>query len=177
MHESGNSLEPSRQPVRAFVSLGSNIGDREENVLTAIRALQDERTSLVAASHLYETEPIDLEDQPWFINAVAELSTTRTPRELLKRSHQVEQSLGRERDVRFGPRTIDIDLLLYGSEILSEPDLAIPHPRMTERRFVLVPLVELAPNLVDPRSGDSFADVLERLDEGKKVLRSAITES
>jgi len=176
MHESGSPLEPT-EPVRVFLSLGSNIGHREENVRSAIRALKDERSTLVAASCLYETEPTDLEDQPWFINAVAEISTTWPPERLLERCQQIERNLGRKKNVRFGPRTLDIDILLYGRQEIRRASLVVPHPRMNERRFVLVPLIELAPDLADPRSGERFADILQRLDEGKKVLRSAITES
>ena len=177
MHQGGSPLESRSEPVTVFVSVGSNLGERQKNVLAAIRALQDDQATLVAASGLYETEPTDLEDQPWFINAVAKLSTTRSPGALLELCQEIERSLGREKGVRFGPRVLDIDILLYGDDVVDTDDLTIPHPRMSERRFVLVPLAEIAPDLADPRTGEPFAQMLQRLDEGKKALRSAITES
>jgi len=177
MHEGGHRLESNREAVTAYLSLGSNLGDRIANILDAIEELRPLCTTPIRRSALYETEPTDLEDQPWFINAVVEMETPIPPCDLLAACHRIEQSAGPEKAVRFGPRFLDIDLLLYGQEAIREADLEVPHPRMHERRFVLVPLLELCPEVTDPRDGSRFADVLERLDEGKKVLRSAITES
>jgi 2-amino-4-hydroxy-6-hydroxymethyldihydropteridine diphosphokinase len=135
--------------VRAYVGLGANLGDREG----AIRAAA-ERLGAVRLSTVRETEPWGYEDQPRFLNAVAELETELPPRALLDRLLEIERELGRIRGgPRWGPRTIDLDLLLYGDERLDEPDLTVPHPRLHERRFVLQPLAELDPALEVPGRG------------------------
>jgi 2-amino-4-hydroxy-6-hydroxymethyldihydropteridine diphosphokinase len=131
--------------VRAFLGLGTNMGDRRAQLRRALAGLPD----LVAVSRLYETEPVGgPEDQDPYLNLVAELDTGRTPRELLELVQTLEAEAGRERTVRFGPRTLDIDVLLVGDMVVDEPDLVVPHPRMWERRFVVEPLAELAPELV-----------------------------
>jgi 2-amino-4-hydroxy-6-hydroxymethyldihydropteridine diphosphokinase len=136
--------------TRAFVGLGSNLGDREGTILVALSRLD----RVVAVSGLRETDPVGFEDQPRFLNGVAALETELPPRALLDRLLEVERSLGRTRDgPRFGPRTIDLDLLVYGDLELDEPGLTIPHPRLHERRFALEPLAELAPELVVPGRG------------------------
>ena len=136
--------------TRVFVGLGSNLGDREETIRAALSRLD----GVVAVSHLRETDPVGFEDQPRFLNGVAALETELPPRELLDRLLEVERSLGRTREgPRFGPRTIDLDLLVYGDLELDEPGLTVPHPRLHERRFVLEPLAELAPDLVVPGRG------------------------
>jgi 2-amino-4-hydroxy-6-hydroxymethyldihydropteridine diphosphokinase len=136
--------------TRAYVGLGANLGDRERMLRAAVDALAaEEGIEVVSVSTLRETEPVGVGEQPRFLNGAAELETTLTARELLDRLLAVEQRFGR---VRFpgehGPRTLDLDLLLYGDETIDEPGLAVPHPRMHERRFVLEPLAELAPGLV-----------------------------
>jgi 2-amino-4-hydroxy-6-hydroxymethyldihydropteridine diphosphokinase len=137
------------RPVRrAFIGLGSNLGDRLAHLDRAVELLA-EPGDLVAASSVYETEPVGGPEQGPYLNAVVELSTTDTPRELLERCRRVEADAARVRSVRFGPRTLDADVLLVGDERVHEPDLEVPHPRMFERRFVLAPLHELAPELVD----------------------------
>jgi 2-amino-4-hydroxy-6-hydroxymethyldihydropteridine diphosphokinase len=136
--------------TRAFVGLGANLGDREGTILAAVSRLD----GVVAVSVLRETDPVGFEDQPRFLNGVAALDTELPPRALLDRLLEVEQSLGRTREgPRFGPRTIDLDLLVYGDLELDEPGLTIPHPRLHERRFALEPLAELAPELVVPGRG------------------------
>ena len=136
--------------TRAYVGLGSNLGDREGTILAALSRLD----GVVAVSGLRETDPVGLEDQPRFLNGVAALDTELPPRALLDRLLEVERSLGRTREgPRFGPRTIDLDLLVYGDLELDEPGLTIPHPRLHERRFALEPLAELAPELVIPGRG------------------------
>ncbi len=145
---------------RAYLSLGSNLGDRERNLEDALRLLEDDRLRVHRLSSLYETEPVDLPGQPWFLNQVAEVETSLTPLELLARIHYVEAALGRRRGLAKGPRTIDIDILLYGNLALETPDLIIPHPRMAERRFVLQPLAELAPELELPIQGKSVLELL-----------------
>jgi 2-amino-4-hydroxy-6-hydroxymethyldihydropteridine diphosphokinase len=137
--------------TRAYVGLGANLGDREATMRRAIDLLGEE---VVAVSTFRETDPVGYEDQPLFLNAAVALETPLTPRELLDRLLAVERELGRTRDgPRYGPRTIDLDLLLYGDQIVDEPGLRVPHPRLAERRFVLEPLFELEPALVIPGVG------------------------
>jgi len=130
--------------TRAYVGVGANLGDREATIRAALAALP----GVVGVSRLRETDPVGVVDQPPFLNGAAALETDFSPRELLGALLAVERELGRERRERWGPRTIDLDLLLYGDETIDEPGLAVPHPRMHERRFVLEPLAELAPGLV-----------------------------
>ena len=136
--------------VRAFVGLGSNLGEREATLWKALEGLgATEGIEVLAISSFRETEPVGVVDQPRFVNAAAALETSLSPRELLERLLDVERSLGRHRAVeeRWGPRTLDLDLLLYGGESIDEPGLEVPHPRLTERAFVLEPLLELDPDL------------------------------
>ena len=138
--------------IRAYVGLGSNLGDREATLRRALDLLAEEAGVAVAGvSAFRDTEPVDYVDQPRFLNAVAALDTDLAPRELLDRLLGIERSLGRRRDgPRFGPRTVDLDLLLYGATTIEEPGLSVPHPRLAERRFVLEPLAELDPLLALP---------------------------
>jgi 2-amino-4-hydroxy-6-hydroxymethyldihydropteridine diphosphokinase len=132
----------------AYVGVGANLGDREQTISAAVRLLGDE---VVAVSRLRETEPWGYADQPPFLNGAIRLRTGRGPRDLLDRLLEVERELGRTRDgPRYGPRTIDLDLLLYGDEEIDEAGLTVPHPRLPERRFVLEPLLELDPELTLP---------------------------
>ena len=138
----------------AFVGIGSNLGDRETHLRGALDLLAaEDGIEIVAISRLRETEPVGPVEQGPFLNGAVQLSTDLPPRQLLERLLDVEQRLGRVRDVRFGPRTIDLDLLVYGDEIADEPGLALPHPRLHERRFALEPLAELEPGLVVPGRG------------------------
>lgn len=138
----------AEQPVRAFLGLGSNLGDREGLLRQAVASVPD----VVAVSPVYETEPVGGPvDQPPFLNLVVELSTCLSARQLLEIAQRLEAGAGRDRSEaaeRFGPRTLDVDVLLVGSENIDEPHLVVPHPRMYERRFVLRPLADLAPELV-----------------------------
>lgn len=137
--------------TRAYLSLGSNAGDRRQMLERALARLEASGQVIVLRqSSLYETEPVGKTDQPWFYNLVAEIQTRLTPHELLDLAQAVERDLGRTRDVRWGPRTVDIDIVLYGGEQVSTPRLAVPHPEMARRRFVLLPLVEIAPDLALP---------------------------
>ncbi len=137
----------------AYVGLGANLGDRESTIRNAAALIGARRLSTIR-----ETEPWGVEDQPLFLNAVAELDTELSARALLDRLLEVERELGRTRDgARYGPRTIDLDLLLYGAEVIDEPGLTVPHPHLHERIFVLEPLAELDPQLVVPGRGDVFA--------------------
>jgi 2-amino-4-hydroxy-6-hydroxymethyldihydropteridine diphosphokinase len=143
-----------------FLSLGSNIGDREAMLRTAIEALPAAGVEVTRTSSLYETEPQDVRDQRWFLNLIAECRTDLFPVQLLGRLKKIELLLGRKRTIPKGPRTIDIDIILYGSAVVRTPALEIPHPRFRERRFVLEPLAELAPDLRDPVSRQTVAALL-----------------
>lgn len=142
--------------TRAYVGLGANLGDRERTLRDAVDALgAEDGIGVVAVSTLRETDPVGVGDQPRFVNGVVGLDTTLAARELLDRLLAIEQRFGRVRVLgEHGPRTLDLDLLLYGDEELDEPGLTVPHPRLHERRFVLEPLAELAPGLVVPGRGD-----------------------
>ena len=138
----------------AYVGLGSNLGDREGAIRRAVELLgNDPEIEVVRESIVRETQPVGYMNQPPFLNAVAELETRLPPRDLLGRLLAIENELGRTRGRRFGPRTIDLDLLLYGEETIDEPGLEVPHPRLHERTFVLEPLAELDPELVVPGRG------------------------
>ncbi|GBD30966.1 2-amino-4-hydroxy-6-hydroxymethyldihydropteridine pyrophosphokinase [bacterium HR32] len=135
---------------RVFLSLGSNVGDRRGYLEEALARLEAEAIHVVRTSSVYETAPWGPVPQGPFLNLVAEVRTTLEPRALLACAQRVETALGRARQVRWGPRTVDVDVLLYGDRVVCEPDLEIPHPRLRQRAFVLVPLFEVAPDLVLP---------------------------
>ena len=148
----------------AFVGIGSNLGDRESHLRHALELLAaEDGIEIVAASVLRETEPVGPVEQGPFLNGAIEVATELPPRELLERLLDIEQRLGRVRRERFGPRTIDLDLLVYEEEVVDEPGLTLPHPRLHERRFALEPLAELAPGLVLPGRG-SVSALLAELD-------------
>lgn len=134
----------------AYLSLGSNVGDREASLQAAVALLAGPRLRILRVSPVYETEPQDFLNQGLFLNLVAEVETELFPRQLLQRAQQVEKRLGRERRVAKGPRSIDIDILLFGDFVVDAPDLVIPHPRLHLRRFALEPLSDLAPGLRHP---------------------------
>jgi 2-amino-4-hydroxy-6-hydroxymethyldihydropteridine diphosphokinase len=141
---------------RVFLSLGSNLGTREQNLERALQHLEAAHVHVVSRSSIYETEPQDLKEQPWFLNMAVECRTRLFPIQLLEASQKIEHELGRERrtgSLKKGPRIIDIDILLYAGHVMRTPRLEIPHPRMLQRRFVLEPLVEISPQLRDPASG------------------------
>ena len=154
----------------AYLSLGSNLGDRAANLRVAIAQL-DEVGSLRAVSALYETQPVDVPDQPWFLNCVAAIETAKTPRELLKFVLSIEAALGRLRFRDKGPRKIDIDVLLFGDRVLEEPGLVIPHPGMQSRRFVLEPLAEIAPDVCHPVLKKTARELLAALPPGQTVRK------
>jgi 2-amino-4-hydroxy-6-hydroxymethyldihydropteridine diphosphokinase len=153
--------------TRAYVGLGANLGDRSAMLRAALEQLAAEPgVSLVAVSSVRETDPVGPVDQPRFLNAAAALETELSPRELLDRLLGIERRLGRTREgPRFGPRTIDLDLLLYGEEWLDEPGLELPHPRLHERLFALEPLFELDPSLVVPGHG-ALSEIIAGLQSG-----------
>jgi 2-amino-4-hydroxy-6-hydroxymethyldihydropteridine diphosphokinase len=154
--------EPSiASPKLVYLGLGSNIGDREANLRAAIDLLPANRIEVLRVSPVYETEPVDYTDQRWFLNLVVEASTTLLPLQLLGRTSRIERELGRVRTIAKGPRTIDIDILLYGRAVIRSPKLEVPHPRMGDRRFVLAPLADLAPDLRHPATGQSIRRMLD----------------
>ena len=159
--------------VGIYLGLGSNVGDREENLRQALNALNMNEISPCRAAALYSTEPRDFEDQPWFLNTVVEVNTSLEPERLLRSCLAIETSAGRIRTIPRGPRAIDIDVILYNEIILSTEGLKVPHPRFRERRFVLVPLVELAPDAVDPISGRTMRQLLDECSDTGVVRRYA----
>lgn len=158
------------EPEIAYIGIGSNRGDRLgycQKAADAIRHFRD--TTVVRLSSYYETEPLEVSDQDWFINGVVAIRTALTPQELLSACQKVEQDLGRVRTVRYGPRTVDLDLLLYGERIVSTDRLTLPHPKLHLRRFVLVPMVEIAPKAVHPVLHQTMAELLERVQDHHPV--------
>jgi len=154
-----------------FLALGSNIGAREEYLRAAIRDLSTRGIDLVRAAPVYSTQPLEVFDQPWFLNTVLEVRTDLNPDELLRMCLDVEKQNHRVREALKGPRTLDIDIIFYGNEIVRVPGLTIPHPNFSFRRFVLAPLAELAPDFVDPISGKTLQDLLEACADRSDVRR------
>jgi len=150
-------------PITAYLSLGSNVGDRLENLRAAMQRLSSAGVALLRTSSIYETEPVDNTNQGWFLNCIAEVSTALEPLPLLHKLQEIEKQLGRERAVPKGPRTLDIDILLYGDVIVESEALTVPHPRMLQRRFVLEPLCEIAPALRLPVSRKTVEQALRDL--------------
>lgn len=157
--------------TNAYVSLGSNLGDRAGNLLLAMRGMIDAGLDVIRLSRIFETEPIETVAQPPFLNQVAELrgNTLPGPEELMARLLRVEYALGRTRERPMGPRTIDLDLLLYRNETSDTHFLTLPHPRLHRRRFVLEPLAELAPKVVHPTLNKTIGELLEELDDASEV--------
>ena len=155
----------------AYIGIGSNLGERHQNCLTALDMLQKTPgCNLTGHSDWYWTEPVGVKDQERYVNGVASISTELSPHDLLKMLLTIEQDMGRIRRKRWESRIIDLDLLLFGLEVINEKHLTVPHPLMHERRFVLVPLVELDPNLTHPSLGLTMSELLARLpEEGQEV--------
>jgi|SRR5690349_21371412 len=149
-----------RKKKTAYLSLGSNLNDRQGNLRRALDLLASPEIQIERTSSLYETEPQDLHEQPWFLNLVVEIETTLFPMQLLGHIQKIEREMGRQRTVPKGPRTIDIDIVLFGNFIIDTPRLQVPHPRMPDRRFVLAPLAELAPELRHPVTRRMIRDML-----------------
>ena len=153
-----------------YLSLGSNVGDRAANLRAAIAKLEGTAVQVRRVSSIYETEPVDLRKQPWFLNCVVEAETELSAAELLKKLRQMEAAMGSKKIVAKGPRLIDLDILLYGDESIDTPELQVPHPRMHLRRFVLVPLAEIAPKLRHPAWDTNVEGLLARTPD-RSVVR------
>ncbi len=152
--------------TKIYIGFGTNLGDREKQLREALRRV-GRAVQITKTSPVYETEPWGVTAQPRFLNMVAEAETELGPEDVLRALQRIEHEMGRIRGMRYGPRIIDLDLLLYGDEVMATKDLTLPHPRIAERRFVLLPLVELAPDLVHPELGMTMRELLERVpDEG-----------
>jgi 2-amino-4-hydroxy-6-hydroxymethyldihydropteridine diphosphokinase len=162
-----------------YIALGSNIGDRHKHLENAIELLKtDEQIHLVERSSIYETEPVGYVDQQSFLNMVVHIKTTFSAWELLDVTQSIEHNCGRERDIRWGPRTIDLDILLFDQENMMMENLSIPHPRMWERAFVIVPLKEIHPNLYAKHLGQTIQEIYNELPdkEGVTIWNSATKE-
>lgn len=155
-----------------YLSLGSNLGDRSLNLRQAIDKL-GELGKVAAVSSFYDTEPVELTSQPWFLNCVAKLDTEKMPRQLMAAILAIEQQMGRQRKQQKGPRTIDIDILFFGSSIIDIPSVTVPHPKLHERRFVLEPLAEIAPEVRHPIFKRSVRELRDALPAGQTVKRVA----
>lgn len=154
-----------------YLGLGSNVGDREAQLRFAVKTLQARDIAVWKSASLYWTQPRDLEDQPWFLNTALEVRTLLEPEALIRECLEVEKLAGRVRDVPKGPRPLDIDILIYRDRVVDVPGLTIPHPRYRERRFVLVPMVELAPSLTDPVCGLTMSQLLDLCPDEGEVRR------
>jgi 2-amino-4-hydroxy-6-hydroxymethyldihydropteridine diphosphokinase len=152
-----------------FIGLGSNVEDKKINIDKAMDLLK-EKVKIIQESSLYETEPKGIDGEEWFFNSVVKAETDMTPKELLKCLLSIEKKLGREKNKK-GPRIIDLDILFYGNQMIEEKDLTIPHPDIAEKGFVLVPLVEIAPDFIHPKLNKKLEELEEELDEDKQVIK------
>lgn len=159
------------KPVIAYIGLGANLGEPRRQILEALRRLKEvDEVEVLKVSTLYLTPPLGPPGQPWYVNAVAQIKTRLTPEELLRVLIGIEVAMGRVRGERWGPRLIDLDLLLYDGEVISGPDLTVPHPEMHHRAFVLVPLAEIAPEAWHPVLQMTAKELLARLEDSERDL-------
>ncbi len=165
------AAELHRGPISVYLGLGSNLGDRQANLAYALERLS-EKAVIVSISSVYETDPVGYEEQPRFLNAVLSAETELPPVELLRFIKDVECELGREYSFPNAPRVIDIDILFYGDRVIDSPELTVPHPRLSERAFVLVPLVEISPGTRHPLNGETSADMLAKVGGLEGVRRA-----
>jgi 2-amino-4-hydroxy-6-hydroxymethyldihydropteridine diphosphokinase len=154
-----------------YIALGTNVGDREHNLREALRLLAESGIRVMEVSSIYETEPVDYLEQAWFLNAALEAQTDLPPLDLLHKLRAIESAMGSKKPFAKGPRLIDLDILLYGNEIITTPELQIPHPRMLDRRFVLAPLAEIAPNLRHQQWPATATQLLATLKDPSEVRR------
>lgn len=173
-----SSSRPARpRATTAYIGIGSNIGDRLALCREAVGLIEaglpgsSPAGRIKKVSSLYETEPMEYRDQAWFYNAVAEIETALSPLQLLKQCQKIENRLGKKIEIPKGPRTIDLDLLFYDQKVIDRPGLVLPHPAAASRPFVLVPLAEIAPEFIDPRSGETASTLLGRLGSGIDIVK------
>lgn len=167
-----SSRERRIKPVPiVYLSLGSNLGDRTANLHAAIAALPDVGVCVTRISSFYETEPVDVLEQPWFLNCAVQAETDLAPLSLLRALQKIEAKMGSQKQFPKGPRLIDLDILLYASETITVPGFQVPHPRMLLRRFVLVPLSEIAPTLRHPAWNGTASELLAHVDDRSQVRR------
>ncbi|MGH9340779.1 MAG: 2-amino-4-hydroxy-6-hydroxymethyldihydropteridine diphosphokinase [Acidobacteriota bacterium] len=157
LRTSGN--KDVNEPI--FLSLGSNLGDRVLHLRAALERLNSRGVKIAALSSVYETAPVDVFDQPHFLNLVGQVHTSLAPQELLETCLEIERHIGRRRDQEKGPRMIDLDILFYGQAVVRQPKLWLPHPRLYQRKFVLIPLHEIAPAFRDPVTGKTVTELLQ----------------
>jgi 2-amino-4-hydroxy-6-hydroxymethyldihydropteridine diphosphokinase len=157
--------------ITAYIALGTNIGEREDNLRAALRYLREVGVHIRHVSSVYETEPVDFLDQDWFLNAAVESQTELDALDLLRALRLIEARMGSRKAFAKGPRLIDLDVLLYGMEAIDTPELQVPHPRMLERKFVLVPLAEIAPTLRHPSWKSGVAQLLADTHDHSQVKR------
>jgi 2-amino-4-hydroxy-6-hydroxymethyldihydropteridine diphosphokinase len=158
-------------PHLAYLSLGSNVGNRKENLLEAIHRLNT-LGSVLTVSSFFETEPVEFTEQPWFVNCAVAMETAKSASQLMSGILEIEREMGRQRVQKKGPRSIDIDILLFDDEIVNTPDLTLPHPAMTGRRFVLEPLAEIADQARHPVLKKTIAELLQALPAGQTVRKA-----
>ena len=155
---------------QAYIALGSNVGDRVQNLRTALDHMKKSKgLKVFQVSSFYRTEPMGYEDQDWFINAAAECSTSLLPLQLMYLLQSIEEKMERHTPFKWGPRSIDLDILFFGNRIIDEPELTVPHPLLEQRRFVLEPLAELAPDLVHPFEKKTVRELLDDLGTAQQV--------
>ncbi|MBE9546337.1 MAG: 2-amino-4-hydroxy-6-hydroxymethyldihydropteridine diphosphokinase [Proteobacteria bacterium] len=156
--------------IISFVGIGSNLGDPVGNCRRAVELISSiNEVNVLQESSLYRTEPVGFSGQDWFINCVIEAGTALSAHSLLEALQQIESSMGRAREARWGPRTIDLDILFYGRDIVEDDELVIPHPELHKRRFVLAPLCEIVPNFIHPVFGISVKEILDSLEDKSEV--------
>ena len=163
--------EPEASPRAVFIGIGANLGSVRENFARAVRSIE-KCARLVAVSSLYESEPVGLEDQPKFTNAVVKVETELSPFELLDCLKAIEKEIGRKKTVRWGPRVIDLDIIFYGDLVIATDSLVIPHPRAHERRFVLEPLLEIEPTARHPVKNMSVRDICSELADSQVISKT-----
>lgn len=167
----------SKNGNTAYMSIGSNLGNRVENLNRAVACLDQLGQTVMEVSPFFSTEPVGFQEQPWFLNVALSLETSLSPMELLKHCQGIEKSLGRIRTFRDAPRTVDLDILLFGDRVIDRPGLQIPHPRMAERRFVLKPLVHIAPDAIHPVLGKNIRSLLAACPDTSAVLPYRLGDS